>query len=58
MSFAAAAVTHDPRRSAGMNAVLRALSVTRFGIVGLVAIATGIAAFGVYCFIDAYARRA
>jgi len=41
-----------------MNAVLRALSVTRFGIVGLVAIATGIAAFGVYCLIDAYARRA
>jgi hypothetical protein len=58
LSFAAAAITHDPTRSAGMNAVLRALSVTRFGIAGLVAIATGIAAFGVYCLIDAYARRA
>ena len=58
LSFAAAAITRDPSRSAGMNAVLRALSVTRFGTVGLVAIASGIAAFGVYCLIDAYARRA
>jgi hypothetical protein len=58
LSFAAAAITHDPTRSAGMNAVLRMLSTTPLGIAGLVVIAFGIAAFGVYCLIDAYARRA
>lgn len=58
LSFAAAAITHDPTRSAGMNAVLRMLSTTPLGITGLVAIAVGVAAFGVYCLIDAYARRA
>jgi hypothetical protein len=58
LSFAAAAITHDPTRSAGMNAVLRMLSTTPLGIAGLIVIAFGIAAFGVYCLIDAYARRA
>jgi hypothetical protein len=34
------------------------LSMTSFGLAGLVVIAAGIAAFGVYCLIDAYARHA
>ena len=28
------------------------------GVVGLVVVAGGLAAYGVYCFVDAYARRA
>lgn len=58
LSMAAAAITGDPGRSAGLNEVLRSLATTPTGLVALIAIAVGIAAFGVYCVIDAYARRA
>jgi Domain of Unknown Function (DUF1206) len=58
LSFGAAALADDPTRSAGVNGVLRSLTVTPLGLVGLLGICAGIAAFGVYCAIDAYARRA
>jgi Domain of Unknown Function (DUF1206) len=58
LSFGAAALTGDPTRSAGVNGVLRSLATTPAGVVALLGICAGIAAFGVYCVIDAYARRA
>lgn len=58
LSFGAAALTGDPTRSTGVNAVLHSLMNTPAGLAGLLAICAGIAAFGVYCLIDAYARRA
>ncbi len=58
LSFGAAALSDDPGRSSGMNEVLRSLTSTPVGLVGLIGICSGIAAFGVYCVIDAYARRA
>ncbi|MGI5131533.1 DUF1206 domain-containing protein [Pseudonocardia sp. CA-107938] len=58
VSFGWAAFTVDPRRSAGFDGVLRALGSDLWGSVALGLVAAGIAAFGAYCFIDAWARRA
>lgn len=57
-AFARAAVTDRANRSEGLDGALVALGRTTFGSVVLGMIAAGVAAFGVYCFIDAYARRA
>jgi hypothetical protein len=57
-SFGAAAFDEDPARSTGIDGVLRALASNPLGVVVLVLVAVGIAAFGLYCVIDAYARRA
>ncbi|SHL09844.1 protein of unknown function [Pseudonocardia thermophila] len=57
-SFVRAASTADPLRSAGFDGVLRALGTNSWGVVALALVAAGIAAFGAYCAIDAWARRA
>jgi hypothetical protein len=58
VTFAEAAVTGDPERSTGLDGVLQALAQDPVGATVLVLVAVGVAAFGVYCGIDAYARRA
>lgn len=57
-SFADAALAADPARSTGIDGVLQALAQTTAGAVVLALVAVGVAAFGLYCGIDAYARRA
>ena len=56
--FGAAAITDDPRRSGGLTQALRFVGHGPWGLVGLAVVTGGVAAFGVYCFVDAYARRA
>jgi len=56
--FGAAAVTDDPRRSGGLTQALRFVGHGPWGVAGLAVVTGGVAAFGVYCFVDAYARRA
>ncbi|MHC1559161.1 DUF1206 domain-containing protein [Actinomycetospora sp. C-140] len=56
--FAAAAVTGDARRSGGFTHAMRAIEDGPAGLIGLVVVSAGLAAYGLYCFIDAYARRA
>lgn len=53
-----AAVDLDPAEAGGLDAALRTLAAQPFGIVLLVAVAIGFAAFGVYCFFDARYRKA
>ncbi len=52
-----AALAHDPSRSGGLDAALRALAAQPFGTVLLIVVAAGVAAFGVYCFGAARAQR-
>lgn len=53
----AAAFTHDPEKSSGLDAALTSLTELPFGVVVLIVIAIGLIAYGVYCFIRArYAR--
>jgi uncharacterized protein DUF1206 len=47
----------DPSRAGGLDKALRTLAAQPFGIVLLVAVAIGFAAFGVYSFADARWRR-
>ncbi|WP_433801971.1 DUF1206 domain-containing protein [Actinomycetospora sp. CA-084318] len=57
--FAAAALTDDPRRSGGFTQAMWFIEgAGPFGTVALVGVSGGLAAYGVYCFVDAYARRA
>jgi hypothetical protein len=53
-----AAVSADPDRAGGLDAALRALGKTAAGAALLVVVATGFAAYGVFCFVDAATRRA
>ena len=53
-----AAVAADPDRAGGLDAALRAVGQTAPGVALLVVIATGFAAYGVFCFVDAATRRA
>jgi Domain of Unknown Function (DUF1206) len=52
-----AAVTFDPARANGLDTALKALAAQPFGIVMLVAVALGLAAYGVFCFFDARYHR-
>ena len=54
--FGWAALTHDPKKAGGMDAALSALRDQPFGLLLLLAMAIGFAAFGVYCL--AWARNA
>ncbi|HXV93947.1 MAG TPA: DUF1206 domain-containing protein [Pseudonocardia sp.] len=54
----AAALFGDPRRAGGLDAALRALGETGPGSALLVVVATGFAAYGVFCVADAATRRA
>ncbi|SDN21503.1 DUF1206 domain-containing protein [Allokutzneria albata] len=55
--LALAGLTADPNRAGGVDQALRELAALPFGIVILLAVALGLAAFGVYCFADARCRR-
>jgi hypothetical protein len=48
--FGYAAVTHDPKKSGGLDQALKTVLEQPFGQVLLVAIAVGIAAYGAFCF--------
>ena len=52
------AVSADPDRAGGLDAALRAVGRTAPGVALLVVIATGFAAYGVFCVVDAATRRA
>ena len=54
--FALAGITHDPNKAGGLDQALRTLLGLPFGQILLTAVALGIAAFGVYCFV--WARHA
>lgn len=56
--FAAAAVTGDAHRSGGFTHAMRFIEDGPAGAAGLVLVSGGLAAYGVYCVVDAYARRA
>ena len=48
--FCYAAITHDPKKSGGLDQALQTVLEQPFGQVLLTAIALGIAAYGVFCF--------
>jgi hypothetical protein len=48
--FVYAAVTHDPKKSAGLDQALQEIAQQPFGQALLVAVAFGIACYGVFCF--------
>jgi hypothetical protein len=52
-----AALTHNPAKSRGLDAALRALAHQPFGVFLLIAVGIGFAAFGVYCFIQSRYRK-
>jgi hypothetical protein len=52
-----AAVQARPEQAAGLDAALRALAARPYGIVLLVAVALGLAAYGVFCAFDARYHR-
>ena len=53
-----AALQRDPARAGGLDQALRFLTGAWQGIAPLLAVCAGFAAFGVYCFLDAWWRRA
>lgn len=53
-----AALSADPARAGGLDAALRALGSSAAGAGLLIAVAAGIAAFGLFCLADAATRRA
>jgi hypothetical protein len=52
-----AAITHNPAKSRGLDAALRALAHQPFGVILLIVVGVGFAAFGVYCFIQSRYRK-
>jgi hypothetical protein len=52
-----AAVTYDPSKSQGLDGALRRLGGAPYGGPLLVVVAAGLAAFGVWCFVEARYRR-
>lgn len=55
--FGIAAITADPNEATGLDGALRSLTELPFGVAVLTAVALGLIAYGVYCFIRArYAR--
>ncbi len=48
--FVYAAMTHDPKKSAGLDQALQEIAQQPFGQVLLVAVGVGIACYGVFCF--------
>lgn len=55
--IAVAAVTYQPARAEGLDAALKTLAGQPLGTVALVAVALGLAGFGVFCFFDARYHR-
>jgi Domain of Unknown Function (DUF1206) len=56
--FAVAALRGDPARVGGLDLALREITEQWQGVAPLVAVSLGLAAFGVYCVLDARYRRA
>lgn len=52
-----AAVQHDPDKATGLDTALATLAEQQYGTALLLAVALGLACFGVYCFLDARFRR-
>jgi hypothetical protein len=52
-----AAITNDPGKSRGLDAALRTLAGQPYGKFLLLAVALGVAAFGVYCFFQVRYRK-
>lgn len=52
-----AAITFDPNKAGGLDAALRTLARQPFGVVLLVLVAVGLAAYGGYCFFESRCRR-
>lgn len=52
-----AAVRFDPAEANGLDSALKALAAQPFGVVLLTLVALGIAAYGVFCFLDAKYHR-
>jgi hypothetical protein len=52
-----AAITFDPNKAGGLDAALRTLARQPFGVVLLVLVAIGLAAYGGYCFFESRCRR-
>lgn len=53
-----AAVRHDPDKATGLDTALETLAEQPYGTALLLAVALGLACFGVYCFLDARFRKA
>jgi hypothetical protein len=53
----AAGFTSDPGKSRGLDAALKTLAAQPYGVVLLILIAAGFAAFGIYCFSQSRYRR-
>lgn len=52
-----AAITFDPKKAGGLDAALHTLAGQPFGVVLLIVVAMGLAAYGGYCFLEARCRR-
>jgi uncharacterized protein DUF1206 len=52
-----AAIKLDPNKAGGLDAALRTLAAQPFGVLLLVVVALGLAAYGGYCFAEARCRR-
>lgn len=52
-----AAITFDPKKAGGLDAALHTLAGQPFGVVLLVIVAMGLAAYGGYCFLESRVRR-
>lgn len=52
-----AAITYNPQQAIGLDGALKALAAQPFGPLLLIAIAAGLACFGIFCFFDARYHR-
>ena len=57
MLVVAAAVTYDPEKARGLDAALHTLREQSYGQLLLIVVALGLAAFGVYCFLQSRYRK-
>jgi hypothetical protein len=53
-----AAIEFDPKKAGGLDAALKTLAGQPFGVVLLVVVALGLAAYGCYCFVEGWYRKA
>jgi hypothetical protein len=52
-----AALTDNPAKSRGLDAALHLLVEQPYGVLLLIAVGAGFAAFGIYCFVQAKYRK-
>ena len=53
-----AVVEVDPKKAGGLDAALKTLAAQPFGVVLLVVVGLGLAAYGCYCFVEGWYRKA